>query len=82
MAYQNNKFLLKAGKKIFGVCSIWFNEGLHAGMDSPCSFFSPGPCSLNWESEPLLSWQQGFLRLFLSRNLTLKVMRPGLVWPL
>ena len=74
MAYQNNKFLLKAEKKILGVCSIWFNEGLHADMDSPCS--------LNWESEPLLSWQQGFLRLFLSRNLTLKVMRPGFVWPL
>ena len=60
MSYPGNNFLLKRED---GVCSAWLDEGLRGDLDGPCSFCSPGPSSLNLESESLWSWQQVLLRM-------------------
>lgn len=43
-----------------GVCLVWLNQGLSESIDTTWFFFSPSPCCLILESEPL-RWQQGLL---------------------
>lgn len=63
MSCQINNFLLEREEDGWSLFSLFEIKASMKASIAPVFFFSPGPCCLNLEIEPLLRWQQGLLEL-------------------